>query len=154
MRLTTRLAALAVTTFAASLTAVPVALAADEPPPIEEDYAYPGADRIYAEKGIRLKRGDGRIVLVDCVNGADQLEVWARNKPKFCFTVSGAPGWVTLELPQVYLIKGESHNVDAVVQVAGKPTADTLRLKKSEWNPIGEGSSTSDATLLEFRAVP
>src|SRR5262249_5888829 len=35
------------------------------PPAAVEDYGYPGADHVFAEKGIRLKRGDGHILLAD-----------------------------------------------------------------------------------------
>ncbi|MFC9061217.1 hypothetical protein ACFTXB_24700 [Streptomyces sp. NPDC057074] len=42
-------------------------LAADEKMPnIVEDFNYPGADRILTEEGIKLKRGDGRIQMVEC----------------------------------------------------------------------------------------
>ena len=48
---------------------------AAKPPALVEDYAYPGADRILTEKGIKLKRGDGRILLADCDQAAQQIRV-------------------------------------------------------------------------------
>ncbi|MGO4463813.1 hypothetical protein AB4039_42145, partial [Streptomyces sp. M-16] len=33
-----------------------------------EDFGYPNADKILAERGITLKRGDGHIVLADCAS--------------------------------------------------------------------------------------
>ncbi|GFJ76444.1 hypothetical protein [Phytohabitans houttuyneae] len=37
--------------------------AADTPAPAVEDYAYPNADQVLAEHGLKVFRGDGRIVL-------------------------------------------------------------------------------------------
>ncbi|MEV6358651.1 hypothetical protein AB0M40_38945, partial [Streptomyces hydrogenans] len=44
-----------------------------------ENYDYPNADKILAEKNIVLKRGDGHIVLADCAGETGLLEVWARS---------------------------------------------------------------------------
>jgi hypothetical protein len=45
------------------------ALADNPQPPIEENYDYPGAEKIFQERGIRLRKGDGHILLVDYSSG-------------------------------------------------------------------------------------
>ncbi|MEU3923511.1 hypothetical protein AB0E79_36580, partial [Streptomyces sp. NPDC029004] len=62
---------------------------ADEAPGYAvEDFNYPLADKILAEKNIVLKRGDGHITLADCASGAGLLEIMARDKAdKICFKV-------------------------------------------------------------------
>jgi hypothetical protein len=47
-----------------------------------EDYGYPNADKILADRGIRLKRGDGHITLADCASATDLFEVWSRANDK------------------------------------------------------------------------
>ena len=129
-----------------------VALADDNPPPIEENYDYPGAAKIFADRGILLKKGDGHILLVDCASGSDLLQVRARNKDPFCFRISGATGYLSLELADTYLIRGDSgHTVQATISVDGK--SSTVTLARDAWTGVGEGTNPSEsATLLEFHA--
>lgn len=125
---------------------------AETQPPIEENYDYPFADKIFAERGIRLIKGDGRILLVDC-GGPDLVEVLSRSKGKFCFQVKGTRGgYVTMELPETYLIKGDSHPIAAKVIVDGE--TEIVPVNKNEWVPVGEGTdpNSGPATLLEIRA--
>lgn len=130
-------------------------LAADPPPQlqpgIEENYDHPNADNILAERSIRLLKGDGHILLVEC-DSADVVEVLSRRSGKFCFQVKGAQGYLTLELPETYLIKGDNHSLAAKVTIDGK--TETVAVKKNQWTPVGEGSSPNSgpATLLEIRA--
>lgn len=131
----------------------PVAAAADEvPPPIVEDFNYPLADQIFQQRGILLKKGDGNILLVDCVKDSDQIEVWSSSKGQFCFRVQGPQGYLTLELPQVYLLKGDSHRVQAEVIV--KDRKQVVAVKTNGWTSVGEGSAAhgAPATLVELRA--
>ncbi|MET8750872.1 hypothetical protein ABZW32_12350, partial [Streptomyces sp. NPDC004667] len=65
------------------------AVAEDGPGYAIEDFGYPNADKILAERGITLKRGDGHIVLADCGSATDLLEVWSRANEKICFRVTG-----------------------------------------------------------------
>ncbi|MFI1455962.1 hypothetical protein [Streptomyces roseus] len=56
-----------------------------------EDFSYPDAAKIQAEKGIVLKRGDGNIVLTSC-DGSQDLMVNTRSGQKdYCFDVKGKP---------------------------------------------------------------
>jgi hypothetical protein len=135
-----------------------VAAADEAPPPIEENYDYPNADQIFAERGIKLIKGDGHILFADCAANADQMRVRSRRWPgalgEFCFRVRGTRGFVTLELPETYLILGDSHAATAKVTVDGETEAVTI--PKNTWVGVGEGENPNNgpATLLELRVAP
>ncbi|MER6820466.1 hypothetical protein ABT316_13060 [Streptomyces cellulosae] len=119
-----------------------------------EDFNYPLADEILAEKGIVLKRGDGHITLADCAAGTGQLEVLARDRnDKICFNTVGDDGWLTLELPAVYSVKGNDYSttVDMTVGTEEK----TFEIDKNTWTPVGETADPQgrDHMLVEIRTV-
>ncbi|MGW2874225.1 hypothetical protein [Kitasatospora sp. NPDC001225] len=137
--------------------AAPKALTADDtPPPAVEDFAYPGADQIFADRGIRLKSGDGHIVLVPCAPSL--LEVDARNMAetdkvgggRFCFTTTGTSGRLSLELPSTYAVSTSDYSVH-VVMVNGTETK-IHDLKPNTWNKVGELTDPQQRpfTLLEL----
>lgn len=131
-----------------------VTAVADEAPGYAvEDFAYPNADKILAEKNIVLKRGDGHITLADCVTGTGQLEVMARDKSKVCFDVKGTSGWLTLEIPSVYLIKGNDYVTEADMTVGTEE--QTYDITKNTWTPVGESADdqTREWTLVELRTT-
>lgn len=116
-----------------------------------ENFDYPQADKILAEQNIRLKRGDGHITLADCVSGTGQLEVQARDHSKVCFDVKGNSGWLTLELPSVYLIRGNDYATEAQMTVG--TDEQSYDIAKNAWTPVGESSDEQarEWTLLELR---
>ncbi|MEV5533360.1 hypothetical protein [Streptomyces prunicolor] len=116
-----------------------------------ENFDYPQADKILAEKNIVLKRGDGHITLADCVSGTGQLEVQARDKSKVCFDVKGNSGWLTLELPSVYLIRGNDYTTEAEMTVGAEE--QSYDITKNAWTPVGESADDQarEWTLLELR---
>ncbi|WP_329071753.1 hypothetical protein [Streptomyces sp. NBC_01429] len=118
-----------------------------------EDYVYPGAEKIFAERGIRLKTGDGNILLVDCASATGLVEVWARGHDKFCFQVKGNTGYLAMELPQVYAVKGNDYKLQVDMEVAGKETS--FDIAKNTWTPVGESADPEgrDHTLLEIHAT-
>jgi hypothetical protein len=123
--------------------------AADGPPSIVEDISYPGAEKILAERGITLIIGDGHIQLADCVpGGVGQLVArsTAFNDP-ICFKATG-PGWLTVSIPEVFSIKGDSHTGTATV-TTDKGTQTTV-LKKEFWNPINAGDG---GTLIKLETA-
>lgn len=125
---------------------------AQSQPGLEENYDYPSADKILAERGVRLLKGDGHILLADC-DSPELVEVWGRGRAKLCFRIKGSQGSLTLEIPEVYLIKADNHTLTVKVTVGGATTS--VALKKNEWSPIGEGNPESGpATLVELRASP
>ncbi|TCR13649.1 hypothetical protein EV578_120106 [Streptomyces sp. BK205] len=139
---------------AASPEANPAALVAGETPGYAvEDFNYPLADKILAEKNIVLKRGDGHITLAECASGAGLLEIMARDKAdKICFKVVGNSGWLTLEIPAVYAIKGNDYTTAVDMTVgAEEKSYDIL---KNSWTPVGEAADpdSRDHMLVEIRS--
>lgn len=156
VRRLSRITLMAALVCAAFAIAAPVGAQADDPPQpsIEETFEYPGADEIFGQRGIRLVKGDGHIVLADCVKGTSQAEVWSRNKGQYCFRVTGSTGYLTLELTEFYLVKGAGgQEMAAKVIVDGNE--ETVAVKKSTWVSIGEGADPGNgpATLVELRVT-
>ncbi|MBG0855632.1 hypothetical protein I2W78_28250 [Streptomyces spinoverrucosus] len=127
---------------------------ADEAPGYTvEDFNYPGADRILAEQGITLKRGDGHILLADCVSGTGQLEVWARSSDKVCFDVTGNSGWLTLEIPAVYAVRGNDYQTQVEMTVDAEQK--TFEVDQNTWTPVGESADPDgrEHMLVEITAT-
>ncbi|MEG8278890.1 hypothetical protein [Streptomyces sp. AHA2] len=130
----------------------PAGPAEAQPPVAVEDFSYPGAERILAEQGIQLKRGDGRITLATCNEAADQIKVLTRvGGGEFCFTATHTSGHLTLELPDVFAIQTESHPVRAELTAEGK--SQTVNVPKNEMKGVGEGLGEPPAVLLEIRVT-
>lgn len=123
-------------TSAAEDTVAPVA--GETPGFAVETFDYPQADKILAERDIVLKRGDGHITLADCATGTGQLEVWAHDKDKICFDVRGNSGWLTLEIPAVYGVRGNDYatQVDMTVGTEEK----SFDVAKNTWTAVGESA--------------
>ncbi|WP_371675478.1 hypothetical protein [Streptomyces sp. NBC_01276] len=118
-----------------------------------EDFGYPNADKILAERGITLKRGDGHIVLADCASATDLLEVWSRANDKICFRVTGASGYLTLEIPAVFAVKGNSYS--AQVDMTTGTEQKKFDVNKNAWTPVGESADEQgrDFMLMEIRTA-
>ncbi|MFD6072718.1 MULTISPECIES: hypothetical protein [Amycolatopsis] len=148
------LSALATTLTVIPADAVGETTADDTPPPIVETYDYPGADRILAERNITLLKGDGRVLLVDCVSGGDLIVVqsYKIKGGDACFRVTGTPGYVTMQIPETYFIKGDSHTSKATL--TAKSTTETVDIRPGQWTPVGEALPNHDpAALLEIRVT-
>ncbi|MFJ3794249.1 trypsin-like serine protease [Kitasatospora sp. NPDC090091] len=132
-----------------------MATAAEASAPVAvENFAYPDAAKVLAERNITLKSGDGHIVLADCAAGPGQVQLYSRaaNPSKVCFKINGPAGYLALEIPKIYNIKGDDHTVKATVSTDGN--ASTFDVVKNTWTPIGEGGTASSATtLLELTAT-
>ncbi|GAA1025309.1 MULTISPECIES: tachylectin-related carbohydrate-binding protein [Amycolatopsis] len=159
MRVVARLLAIGLLAGTTATTGAPHALAADSAQlPLAEDYAYPGADQIFADRGLRLYRGDGRITLVDCPTkgSADDKVIRAKStsQGEYCFKVSAPNGYLSLELPETFKIRGDGdHTVEAKVSTKGKE--ETVAVNKTRDTPVGEGISYENgpAVLLELKAT-
>ncbi|MGV9878057.1 hypothetical protein [Streptomyces sp. NPDC003006] len=129
-------------------TAVPVVDGA--PGYAVEDFNYPQAEKIQQEKGILLKRGDGHIVLAACGSQDGLLEVWARNTDKVCFQVTGKSGYLSLEIPAVYGIKGNDYNTDVTTTLDGREK--NFDIAKNTFTPVGESADPEgrDHMLVEI----
>ncbi len=116
-----------------------------------EDFGYPNADKILAERKITLKRGDGNIVLADCGGATDLLEVWSREKDKVCFRATGTKGYLALEIPAVFAVKGNNYAAEVDMTVGGEQK--TFTVNKNAWTPVGESADEQgrDFMLMEIR---
>lgn len=150
----------------ATLAGVSVA-SADDPPPAPspsappvavEDYGYPGADRILAEKGIKLKKGDGHILLADCDQAAQQIRVLTvkddsvGRQGTYCFRATAKTGRLTLELPRVFAVEAADHPVSADLTADGKTT--TVNVPQGGFESVGEGTvGGARSVLVELRVT-
>ncbi|WP_229864429.1 hypothetical protein [Streptomyces djakartensis] len=123
-----------------------------------ENYEYPGADRILAEKGIKLKRGDGHIVLAECDQAAQQIRVMtvedasAGRRGTYCFKAVGKTGRLTLELPRVFAVEAPDHPVSADLTADGRTT--TVNVPKGGFESVGEGTvGGARSVLVELRVT-
>ncbi|MER6461183.1 hypothetical protein ACWC4D_03490 [Streptomyces sp. NPDC001288] len=118
-----------------------------------EDFAYPGADKILAEQGITLKRGDGHIVLADCAGGGELVEVKAMPNvlDTVCFRVTGGSGWLSLEMPAVFSVKGNDYNTTVSMTTDGEDR--TWDVDKNLWTSVGESDDEQGRqfALVEIR---
>ncbi|MFI1205645.1 hypothetical protein ACH4VR_40545 [Streptomyces sp. NPDC020883] len=119
-----------------------------------EDFNYPGADKILAEKNIVLKRGDGHITYVDCASGTGFLEVMSReHEETMCFKVTGSSGWLTMEIPSVHAIKGNDYTTEANMTVGSE--TKSFDITKNTWTGVGESGDKQrrEYVLVELRAT-
>ncbi len=130
---------------------------ATEQSSLVEDFTYPGADEILARRGIRLIKGDGNITLVPC-GGAGLIEVRRSgatddqdpDRGHYCFQVRGPAGYLEVEIPNTFQIKGDNHTVTATVTVDGQ-TSD-VPIDKNSWTGVGHGVGPDPAILLALKA--
>lgn len=147
--------------FGATQAGADVTPLADEAPPFAiEDFAYPQAAQIEAERGFLLKRGDGHIVLLaECpadTTDPDLLRLAARGQPGsgyVCFHVSGNTGHLTLELPSVYGVRTGNFTSEVVLSLDDGATTETYDVPANTYAGVGETDPTVPAgeyTLLEI----
>ncbi|MEV5336375.1 hypothetical protein [Streptomyces werraensis] len=124
-----------------------------EPGYAVEDFNYPQADKIKDEQGIVLKRGDGHITLAACGSRTGLLEVYTRANQIVCFSVTGPSGYLSLELPSVYGVKGAA-GVDADLTLrAPDETVQEVTVPENSFEPVGESIDPSGRShvLVEIR---
>ncbi|MFK8844128.1 hypothetical protein [Streptomyces sp. Ac-502] len=132
---------------------ISVAAGSSEQPPLAiEDFSYPGADRILKEKNLKLKHGDGHIVLAECDSSPNLLRFIARDRADFCFKVSGDSGYLALEVPAVGGV--QSHDYKAKVNMTVGTEKKSFDVPKNSWKGIGENADPAgrEHTLLEIIA--
>ncbi|MFF1271922.1 hypothetical protein ACFVZC_00600 [Streptomyces marokkonensis] len=131
-----------------------VAVADEAPGYAVEDFAYPQADRILEEQGIVLKRGDGHITLADCADGPGLLQVMARRKAEtICFRTVGNSGWLTLEIPAVYVMRGNDYETQVDMTVGDEEKS--FDIDKNAWTAVGESADEQgrEHLLVEIRTT-
>jgi hypothetical protein len=145
-------AALAGALAGAALSA-PAATAAATPTSVVDDRAYPGAEEIFAEHGVRVIKGDGNIRYApDCAADPDLLRVErlvGSDLETTCFEVRGPRGFLTLELANAFLVRGADRTVTAKSTFEGE--TETVTVPPHEYEAIGNGNATH--TLVELRVA-
>jgi hypothetical protein len=128
-------------------------VAAAQPGSLVEDFSYPGAEKIKAEKGITLKSGDGHIVLADCDGSPGQMEIHARGRVTTCFRVIGSSGYLSVEIPAVFGVKASADEAADVTLTAPDSTVQEVHIPKGAARPVGETADPQarDHTLVEIR---
>ncbi|MGW0392866.1 hypothetical protein ACWDYJ_18585 [Streptomyces sp. NPDC003042] len=121
-----------------------------------EDGAYPNADKILADKGIKLVRGDGNITLADCDDTKKQIRVIAVADPTvnrqrfYCFTAHASTGHLALQLDRVYAIDAADHPIRA--QLTANGATETVDIAKDGYASVGEGVvGGARSVLVEIR---
>ncbi|MFF0967207.1 hypothetical protein ACWDQO_20670 [Streptomyces sp. NPDC003703] len=121
-------------------------------PHLVEDFSYPGAEKIRAEQGITLKRGDGHITLTDCAASYDIMVKSRTAQKNYCFTVLGKTGLLTLELPDAFGLWTQQHPVQATLTADGKKTV--VKAPANDYTPMGEAGATGvPSVLVELRVT-
>jgi hypothetical protein len=120
-------------------------------PYLVEDFNYPGADRIQAETGAVLKRGDGHMIMTAC-NGAEDIQIMSRTGQKdFCFDVTAKPAFLTLEIPQAYGIWTSADPVKTTIR-EDDGTTTVINAPANDFTGYGEAGASGDSTtLIELR---
>jgi hypothetical protein len=128
------------------------------PPAAIENYDYPGASRILAEKGIKLKKGDGRILLAECDQAAQQIRVLTvaddsvGREGTYCFKALGKTGHLALELPRGFVVQAADHPISANLTANGQTT--TVDVAKGETESVGEAApGGAKSVLVELRVT-
>ncbi|WP_327286401.1 MULTISPECIES: hypothetical protein [unclassified Streptomyces] len=116
-----------------------------------EDFSYPNADKILAEQKIKLKSGNGRILLAECTGAPELMEVFSHQNEKVCFRVTGDKGYLSLEIPAVFGVKG--NNYAAQVEMSAGTEQKTFNVDRNAWTAVGETADGQgrDFMLLEIR---
>ncbi|RLU87633.1 hypothetical protein CTZ27_23050 [Streptomyces griseocarneus] len=126
-----------------------------------ETFEYPNAAKILKERGIALRKGDGHILLSDCATTSD-IVVWSNrneepnpDRGKYCFKVtgSGKSGYLSLEIPKVFLVSTGDHAVRASLVADGKSW--DIDVAKNDGKSVSQGSPSpgSATVLVELRVT-
>ncbi|MFE6052471.1 trypsin-like serine protease [Kitasatospora sp. NPDC056446] len=130
-------------------TADPVSAANAAAPPIVEDFTYPGAAQILADRGITLTGGDGHILLADDCNTA-QIKVWSRlpsaDVGQFCFNSTAAHGSLTMSIDKVIGLQSRAQPLTASMTTGTR--TDTVTVPKGETKGVGEGAPGGSRSVL------
>ncbi|MGW2634417.1 hypothetical protein ACWC2K_34610 [Streptomyces chattanoogensis] len=105
-------------------------------PAAVEDFSYPDAAKILAEKNLKLKRGDGHIILAECGSSPDLLQFIGRDRDDFCFRVTGSKGYLSLEVPAVTGVQTKDHT--AHVEMTVDDRTKSYDIGKNKWQGVGE----------------
>ncbi|MFF3085901.1 hypothetical protein ACFVRB_12725 [Streptomyces nojiriensis] len=135
--------------------ATPAGAAEELPPLAVEDFKYPDADSVFEKQNIRLKTGDGHITLAECGSKPGLIEVWTSQDvgTRFCFQVTGSTGYLSLELPRVYAVKGNDYKLRVDMKVDNREVS--FDIKNNQWTPVGKSTDPEkrEHMLMEIFAT-
>ncbi|MFC5144044.1 hypothetical protein [Streptomyces aureoversilis] len=121
-------------------------------PSAVETFEYPGAAKIFKERGIKLERGDGHILFADC-SASEDIVVYTKttegpNHGRYCFRVtgSGKKGYLALELPDAIGISAKKYTVWASVTGSG-----FVEVPKNDFKAVGESATGKPGSLLALQ---
>ncbi|MFF4378321.1 trypsin-like serine protease [Kitasatospora sp. NPDC001547] len=127
-------------------------------PATVETFSYPDAQRILAERGITLTRGDGGITLTDCADGNYQIKLGAITPDKtdgdvVCFKAPGASGYLALSIPDAYRIHTYDRSIRASLSTNQQPV-ETVDVAANTSKGIGQSiDPNAPAVVLELRVT-
>lgn len=132
--------------------------AADAQPSIVETYDYPNAAYWEQQRHIKLLKGDGHILFVDCAGATDLVHVQSSTGgthvgDDFCFRITGPVGYVTMQLTDSYLItNGSKYPLTATVS-PGDGKAVPVPPSHLQWTPLTNKTTGDPQTLVELRTA-
>jgi hypothetical protein len=137
---------------------------ADAPTSIVEDYTHPDAAGILARHGLKVFKGDGHIVFdsaktydeSECAPGLLQVEKNLDVEPYgmwYCFRTVGTKGFLTLEVPGTFGLRGGTQTVTATAELPDGTELDPYVVEPNERVAVepGEGGEAPQAILVELR---
>ncbi|MFF3976999.1 hypothetical protein [Streptomyces sp. NPDC001828] len=153
--MSTAVAIAAISVAQAATSAPQKAPAGAEPPSAVETFGYPNAQAILKERGLKLNKGDGGIVLADCTAGSwdikvDAIKDWESSTT--CFKSLAKNGYLTLEIPGTFSVQPLDRPVRATLTAEGK--TKVVNAPKNVTTPVGAGDipgGGKEATLVELR---
>lgn len=115
---------------------------------VVEEYGYPNAEQILAEQNVKLISGDGHILLADCATSPEGdiglLKVYTTDEQigadgigRVCFKVRAPYGFLNLEVPGVYEIRGDGLRTGTGHEVTAELRADDGEEVAVEVDPDG-----------------
>ncbi|MET8539751.1 hypothetical protein ABZW03_03710 [Kitasatospora sp. NPDC004799] len=123
---------------------------AETAPPAVEDFSYPGPSP-YPE--LKLLRGDGHILVADC-HTTTQIKLYSRviggAGPSVCFRVTAPSGYLSLELPQTFIVQTTDYPVHARLTTSDGASTSVDVPSNSSTN-VGEGLGQKPTAVVELR---
>ncbi|MGW1813046.1 hypothetical protein ACWCQM_05610 [Streptomyces sp. NPDC002125] len=119
-----------------------------------EDFSYPEAERIAAETGAILKRGDGHMLMTAC-DGTEDIMIESRvGQKQFCFNVTAKPAFLTLEIPQAYGIWTSAEPVKNTIREDDGDTT-VIDAPANDFTGYGEAGTVDGepTTVIELRVT-
>ena len=138
---------------------------ADAPSSLVEDYTHPNAEGILAQHQLKVFKGDGHIMfdsaktydeVGECAPGLLQIEKSLDVEPYgifYCFKTIGTKGFLTLEVPATFGVRGGSEAITATAKLPDGTVLAPYEVDPNERVAIepGTGNETPQAILVELR---